>query len=345
MRILVTGHDGYIGAVLVPLLLSAGHQVTGLDSFLFRGCDFGPEPLPVDVVELDIRDVERQHLAGIDAVIHLAALSNDPLCEINPQSTWQINYEATIRLAEIARAVGVERFIQASTCSLYGASGGELLDETAPIAPVTAYGKAKAQVEVDLALMATDTFSPVCLRNGTAYGRSPRLRTDLVVNNLLGYAHTTGEIQVKSDGTQWRPMIHVEDIARAFLVSLEVPREAVHNQMLNVGSTCENFRVSELAGIIQRVVPGSRTTIGTGLGPDQRTYRVNCDRISREPIGFEPQWTIEAGVKDLHEAFMTYGFTAEDFASSRYFRLRTIVDLMENGFLDENLRRTVLTTN
>ncbi len=338
MRILVTGHDGYIGAVLVPLLVDAGHEVSGLDTFLFRDCGFGPDPMAIPALQLDIRDVERQHLDGFDAVVHLAALSNDPLGELNPECTFDINHGATIRLAKLAREAGVERFVYASSCSLYGAMDQELLDEEAPVAPVTAYGRAKADAERDLALLASESFSPISLRNGTAYGRSPRLRTDLVINNLLGHAHTTGEVKVKSDGTQWRPMIHVEDIGRACLSVLDAPKEAIHNQAFNVGCTKENFRVAELARVVEKVVPGSRVTIGTGMGPDKRSYRVNCDKIAQSPIGFAPKWQLEDGVRDLYAAFLESGFSASDFASARYFRVKTVAELQEDGSLDDQLR-------
>ena len=268
MRVLVTGSGGYIGAVLCPVLVGAGHEVVGLDSGLLDGCDFGGGPAEVPTLRVDLRDVAAEHLEGFEAVVHLAALSNDPLGELDPERTYDINHRASVRLAALARAAGVRRFLFSSSCSLYGAADPEqLLDESAPFNPVTAYGRSKVLVERDVAALAADGFSPVFLRNATVYGASPRLRADLVVNNLVGHAVTSGRVLVMSDGTPWRPLVHVEDVAATFAHLLTAPVERIHGRAFNVGRTEENYRVRDVASIVRDLVPGSEVSYADGAGP------------------------------------------------------------------------------
>ncbi|HEY1308753.1 MAG TPA: NAD(P)-dependent oxidoreductase [Vicinamibacterales bacterium] len=343
MKVLVTGHNGYIGSVMVRVLADAGHDVYGLDSYLFERCTFGAEQPDVHARRVDLRDVQASDLRGFDAVIHLAAISNDPLGNLNPQGTFDINHLASVRLAKVAREAGVQRFLFASSCSTYGLSGGDdLLTEDATFNPITPYGESKVLVERDVKSLATDTFSPVYLRNATAYGVSPRLRADIVVNNLVGHAFTTGEIRIESDGTPWRPLVHIEDISRAFLTVLEAPRELIHNQAFNVGQSTENYRISELAEMVLAVVPGSRVTYAKGGGPDPRCYRVDCSRIARVLPAFKPKWTVPDGVRELYEAYRQNGLTYDEFVGegSRYLRIRHIQRLQRAGQLTDDLRWT-----
>lgn len=338
MRILVTGSDGYIGVLLTPLLEESGHEVVGLDYGLYEGCSLGPEPARRPELRLDIRDVEAEHLAGIDAVIHLAALPNDPLGNLEPETTFDINRHATFRLARIAKAAGVERFVFSSSCSLYGAMGDAPVDESAQGEPVTPYGLSKVQAEEDLAPLADDDFSLTFLRSATAYGASPRLRGDLVVNNLVGHAFVEGEVYIKSDGTPWRPLVHAEDIARAFRAVVEAPREAVHAETFNVGRTEENYRVRELAELVHQAVPGSSVVYAPDAGPDKRNYRVTCDKIARQVPGFEPQWTVPLGIEQLHRQYVDHGLSMEQLTGECFQRHERVKRLQRDGRLDPRMR-------
>ena len=338
MRVLVTGHDGYIGTVLVPLFQAAGHDVVGLDSGLYSRCCFGDEPQPVGSLRRDIRDVTAEDLAGFDAVVHLAAISNDPLGDYRPETTFDINHHAAVHVARMAKRAGVQRFLFSSSCSLYGAAGDDFLDETAAWNPVTPYGESKLLAEQDIALLAADTFTPVFLRSATAYGVSPRLRGDLVVNNLTGLAFTTGDVLIMSDGTPWRPLVHIADISRAFLAALEAPQELVHLEAFNVGSTEENYRVREVADIVAEVVAASAVRYHPEGGPDKRCYRVNCDKLVEALPAARPQWTVRRGVEELYHSFLREGLGLEDFTSSRFLRIKHVKELQADGLLDESLR-------
>jgi nucleoside-diphosphate-sugar epimerase len=339
MRVLVTGHEGYLGSVLTSMLREAGHQPFGLDVGLFADGTLGPAPEPVPTVRVDLRDVRPEHCAGFDAVAHLAALCNDPLGNLNPDLTYDVNHRSTVRLAEAAKAAGVPRFLFSSSCSLYGkGSDDQPLDENADFMPVTPYGESKILSEQDLLKLADDDFSPVFLRNATAYGFSPRLRGDLVVNDLAAHALLTGEVRLLSDGMAWRPLVHAEDICAAFIALLDAPREVVHGRAYNVGQTSENYLIRDVAEIVAEVVPGSKVTFAEGAGTDLRNYRVTCERIAREVPGFRPKWTVRKGVEQLVDAYRRYGLRIEDLTGERHQRLKRIRALQEAGRLDGDLR-------
>lgn len=340
MRVLVTGHNGYIGGIMVPLLKGAGHDVVGLDTDFFEPCLLPEQPVDLEVPEIrkDLRDVEAADLEGFEAILHLAGLSNDPLGNLDGNLTYDINDAASIRFARLAKQAGVERFLFSSSCSTYGAAGDDFLDETAAFNPVTPYAVSKVRLEQQLGEMADDCFSPTYLRNSTAYGVAPRLRVDLVLNNLVGYALTTGRIHMMSDGTPWRPLVHIEDISRAFLAVLAAPREAVHDQAFNVGRTADNYRIRELAEIVSEVVPGCEISYAEGAGPDLRCYRVDCGKIERVLPAFKPQWDARKGAVELAEAYRRAGLTKEQFLGARYIRLARIRELQGEGRLDEALR-------
>jgi nucleoside-diphosphate-sugar epimerase len=339
MRVLVTGHRGFIGVEMVPTLCAAGHEVVGLDIGLYDGCDFGAPPETIPELDIDLRDVGPEHLRGFQAVIHLAALSNDPLGDLNPALTYDINLHASVRLARAAKEAGVGRYLFASSCSLYGASGSDLLDESASFNPVTPYGESKIRVEQEVCRLADESFSPVFLRNATAYGVSRRLRADVVVNNLVGHAFTTGRVLLQSDGTPWRPLVHLRDMHSAFLAALEAPREAIHNQAFNVGRTSENFRIREVAEMVAEIVPGSTVTFAEGASPDTRNYRVDFTKAEARLPGFAPRWTVRAGIRELYAAYKEHGLTADEFLGSRYYRLKAVREKQEGGVFDADLRR------
>ena len=338
MRVLVTGHKGYIGSVMVPMLAAAGHDVVGMDSDLYRRCTFGTAPQEIPFVEKDIREAEPSDFAGIDAVIHLAALSNDPLGDLDPELTMDINFRATIRVAKAARKAGVHRFLFSSSCSTYGAAGDNPIDETAEMNPVTPYGESKVLAEIELGRLATSSFTPTFLRSATAYGVSPRLRFDLVLNNLVAWALTTGKIYIKSDGTPWRPIVHIADISRAFIAALEAPPALVHNRAFNVGRSEENFRIREIADMVSTVVPNCEVGFAPDGGPDKRCYRVSCDLIRKTLPAFAPAWTVKSGAEELHRSLSDVSLTLEEFEGVRYKRIDHIRHLIASGLLGADLR-------
>jgi nucleoside-diphosphate-sugar epimerase len=340
MKVLVTGHLGYIGVEMVSVFRAAGHEVVGLDTGLFDECDFLSPPDDVPTLRLDLRDVTTEHLKGIDAVAHMGALSNDPLGDLNPGITYAINHHASVRLARAAKEAGVKRFLFSSSCSLYGAGGDGHLDETAAFNPVTPYGESKILVEQELASLADDTFTPTYLRNATAYGVSRRLRADIVVNNLVGHAFTTGKVLMQSDGTPWRPLVHIRDIIQAFERVLLAPKDAVHNQAFNVGQTKENYRIREVAQMVAEVVPNCALSFADGASADLRNYRVDFTKIETKLPGFVAAWSLRQGIEELYEAYKRVGLTKDDWTGARYYRLPTIKGLLATKALDNDLRRT-----
>ncbi len=338
MRVLLTGHKGYIGTVLAPMLIARGHAVVGLDSDLYQRSTFGDSIVDIPEIRKDIRDVERADVQGFDAILHLAGLSNDPLGDLNPDLTYDINHRASVRLARLAREAGVRRFIFSSSCSNYGAGGEDLLNESSPFNPVTPYGRSKVMVEQDVSALADDAFSPTFLRNATAFGVSPRLRFDLVLNNLVAWAYTTGRVYIKSDGTPWRPIVHIEDISRAFIAALHAPLELVHNEAFNVARNEDNYRIRELADIVKETVPGCEIEYAADAGPDKRCYRVDAGKIARTLPEFQPQWDARKGARELLEAYRSVGLTLEDFEGPRYKRIDHIKMLLSRQLLDSSLR-------
>jgi nucleoside-diphosphate-sugar epimerase len=337
LKVLLTGHNGYIGSVMAPILRAAGHEVVGLDTYLFEECRFGPPDEDLPAHRVDLRDVSTDVLRSFDAIVHLAALSNDPLGNVNSEVTYDINYRASVTLAALAKRAGVPRYIYASSCSLYGVAGDAILAEDAAFNPVTPYAKSKVLVEQEVSRLADDSFSPTFMRNATAYGVSPRLRADVVVNSLTGFACSTGEVLSQSDGTPWRPLVHVEDISHAFLAVLEAPREKIHNEAFNVGATSENYRIRDVSEIVCSVVEGASVRYAEGAGPDPRCYRVDCSKIASVLPAFRPQWTVKRGVQQLHDAFRQYGISLSEL-NTKYIRLKHINALQQRGVLDQEMR-------
>jgi nucleoside-diphosphate-sugar epimerase len=337
MRVLVAGDRGYLGAIVVPYLSRAGHRVVGLDAGWYDGCDFGPVPGGYEQRTGDIRDTRPDDLAEVDAVINLAAISNDPLGHLNPEATYSVNAHGAVHLGRVAKVAGVARYLFASSCSLYGLAGDAPVTEDAAFNPVTPYGESKVMAEAGLSELADDDFSPTYLRNATAYGSSPRLRADIVVNNLAGVAFTRGEVRLQSDGTPWRPLVHAEDIARAFLAALEAPREVVHDCAFNVGRDEDVVQIRTIATQVAEAL-GAPVTFAAGAGPDRRDYRVDFGRIRRTLSTFEPRWTVAQGIDELVRDMRRFGLSAEDFEGPRYVRVERVRELMAAGRLDDELR-------
>lgn len=341
MRILVTGHKGYIGSALVPPLLAKGYEVVGLDTDFYVSAAVGDLP-KVPEIRKDIRDLNKDDLNGIDAIMHLAALSNDPIGNLNADLTSEINYTASVRLASLGKRVGVQRFIFSSSCSNYGAAGGNIMTEESPLNPVTAYGRSKVMTEDAVRKLATDAFSPVFLRNATAYGVSPRFRCDLVVNNMVAWAFTTGCIRILSDGTPWRPLVHVNDIANAFVAALEAPKDVVHNETFNIGRTEENYQVRQVADIIAEAMPAVSIEYAGQGGPDKRDYRVSFKKAESRLSGFVPRWTVQRAIEELVDFCGRAKITVGDIDGTRFARIARIKHLLTTGAIDSQLRWTPL---
>jgi nucleoside-diphosphate-sugar epimerase len=338
MKVLVTGYNGYIGTVMVPMLIAEGYDVTGLDSNYFMDCIFEEHESNVKGITKDIRDITASDLKGYDAIVHLAALSNDPLGDFRPKITYEINYEASVNLAVNGKKAGVKRFIFSSTCSVYGTSEGKIVNEESEPNPLTPYADSKVLSEIEISKLKDSTFSPTFLRSSTAYGVSPRLRSDLVLNNLVGWAYTTGKVLLKSDGMSWRPIVHIEDISEAFISVIKSPREDVTEQILNVGNTDENYQIKTLANIVQDTVPGSKVEFAEDAGPDKRSYRVDFSKIKLIIPSFNTTWTAKKGAKQLFTAYKNVGIDSESFEGPRYRRLKHLTQLISSGQLDENLK-------
>jgi nucleoside-diphosphate-sugar epimerase len=340
MRVLVTGHHGFIGSVLAPMARDAGHDVVGLDTFFFRGCDFGSDAEWAPQLQLDLRDVPPEALEGFDAVVHLGALSNDPLGDIDPEWTYSVNRDGAIRLAESAKAAGVGRFVFACSCSMYGAvEGDELVDENAPLRPLTPYAESKVRAEEVICGLADADFVPISMRNATAYGVSPRLRLDVVLNNFVAWAHTTGAIRLLSDGMSWRPLVHIRDISKAALALLDAPAEDVRGEAFNIGTTEQNYRIRDLAGIVQRRLPHCAVTYASDASPDPRSYRVDFSKLTARFPDCVLDWTAELGTDELATAYERVGVTLDDLQTGhRYIRLNQLKRLLEDGALDGELR-------
>jgi nucleoside-diphosphate-sugar epimerase len=338
MKILITGSRGYIGTVMAPMMVAAGHDVIGVDADFYRRSTFGDWSEAVRTIPKDIRALDARDLQGFDAVVHLAALSNDPLGDLDPRLTYEINHLASVRLAALAKEAGVARFVLASSCSNYGAAGDAPMNEDSELNPVTPYGESKVLAERDIRGLADRSFTPTFLRCATAYGVSPRLRFDIVLNNLVAWAFTSGKVMLKSDGTPWRPIVHIEDISRAFLAVLSAPAEVVRAQAFNVGRDDQNYRIREIAQIVKETVPGCEIAFAEGAGPDKRNYRADFSRIARVLPSFRPQWDARKGARQLYEAYRRIGLRLEDFEGPRYRRIDQIRRLLAEGNLGSDLR-------
>lgn len=339
-HILITGNSGYIGTVMTKFLQQHSYKVVGLDCKYYEGCEFYPEEVrPFKQIVKDIRDISEKDLEGVTAIIHLAALSNDPLGELNPLLTHEINYVSSVRLASLAKRIGIGRFIFSSSCSSYGiAPDDKPLTEEGKLNPITAYAKAKVETEKEISKLADDDFHPVFMRNATAYGISPSLRLDLVVNDLVARAYLTGRVTIMSDGTPWRPIVHVEDFCKAFLAALEAPIEKIHNQAFNVGISEENYQVKDIAKQVEEIVPNCHVEILNKTGPDERTYRVDFSKIKETLPQFKLTRNLRNGIEQLYQAYQDFGLTQRDLESPRYFRVRWIKHLIECKKLDQNLK-------
>lgn len=338
MRVLVTGNKGYIGTAMVPMLLDAGHEVVGLDSDLYRNSTYGTPPVTVPQIVKDVRDIEKEDIRGVDAIIHLAGLSNDTLGDLDPRLTYQINHAASVRLAAMAKELGMRRFIFASSCSNYGAAGDGLQDEGAALNPVTAYAKSKVMVERDVSQLASDNFSPVFMRNATAYGVSPRMRFDIVLNNLTAWAYTTGQVLLKSDGTPWRPLVHIEDISLAAMGMLTARRETVHNQAFNVGLNSENYQMRQLAEIVRETVPGCQIGFAEGAEPDKRNYRVDFRKYAAAFPDYGLRWNVTRGAQQIYDSYRRFSLKRDEYEGPQYKRIAQIKQLLSTGQLDDTLR-------
>jgi nucleoside-diphosphate-sugar epimerase len=325
---------------MVPMLQEDGHDVVGFDSNLFRGAMFSPANQDIPKLHLDIRDARARHFDGFDAVIHLAALSNDGLANYDPDVTCEINQTASIRMAELAKKAGVRRFIFSSSCSIYGKAGDDLVAETASIDVITPYTKSKANVEHEVSKLANDEFSPTYMRNATAYGLSPCHSFELVLNNLVAWAHAKGLVYIKSDGSPWRPTVHIEDISRAFLAALNVPRETVHNEAFNVGRTEENYSIRELAEVVRDVVVGSSVEFAPDGQPDARSYKVDFSKIQRVLPDYKPEWDVRRGAEQMYAAYRRAGIIIDEIEGPRFKRIEHLKQLMASGQLDSSLRWT-----
>ena len=344
MHVLVTGNKGYIGTVMVPMLQRAGFVVSGLDSDLFEGSVFGDDStiggIPdISYLRKDIRDVELSDLKEVDAIIHLCALSNDPLGDLNPKITYEINHEASVRLAKLAKKAGIQRFVFSSSCSVYGASTAEVVNEKSEVNPITPYAVSKVLSEKSISKLADSTFFPTFLRSSTAYGLSPMLRFDLVVNNFVAWSFTKGIVLLKSDGSAWRPFVHIQDISRAFIAVLNAPCDLISNQIFNVGKNEENYRIREVAEIVEKIVPNSKVAYVDGAEADSRSYRVEFNKIAQMLPEFKPEWTVSMGAKQLYDAYTKVGLNLEDFEGPRFRRISNLENSLRSGKLDKSLRR------
>jgi len=339
MKVLVTGHHGYLGSVVAPAIAAAGHDVTGVDTFFYEGCDFVEESRAVTALRADVRDLSAGELEGYDAIVHLAALSNDPLGALNAELTLDINFRATVELARKAKDAGVGRFVFASSCSMYGeTAGGEHVTEEAPLRPLTAYAESKVRSEEGLAELADAGFAPVFMRNATVYGVSPRLRFDVVLNNLAGWAYTTKRVRIMSDGTPWRPIVHVRDVADATITMLTAPADVVRAEAFNVGADSENYQVRDLAEIVRVTFAGCDVEYAEGAGPDPRSYRVSFGKLERTFPEFQTTWNAADGARELRTAFEQVNLNEAEFAGHKFTRLAHLKLLADSGRIDETLR-------